>query len=247
MQLFKHVTVFIVLICITLKLTAQTKTVDHFDKIIVSPYIQVTLVQGSKESVTVNDIQVATDKLHIEVNDKTLRIYLEGAKDIPKNKKDKYNGYKESHPLYKNTSVTATITYTILSGLSIRGEEEQLCQSAINSDEFRLSIYGESIVTFNQLNLKKLHATLYGEGVLEIKAGIIKEQRYICYGEGKINSLATTGNSSRIIAYGEADFKINVADKINITAYGDAQLHYKGNPEVVKGLHFGQLTVDKMD
>ena len=247
MQSLKQVAAFVILICVTLQLTAQTKTVDHFDKVIVSPYIQVTLVQGNEESVTVNDIQVAPDKLHFEVNDKTLRIYLDGAKEIPKNEKDKYNGYKESHSLYRNNSVVATITYKTLNGLSVRGEEEQLCQSAISGDEFRLSIYGTSTVTFNQLNLKKMHATLYGDGVLEVKSGTVKEQRYICYGEGKINTLAITGNSSRITAYGEADFKINVTDKINITAYGDAQLHYKGNPEIIKGLHFGQLTVDKMD
>ena len=91
--------------------SAQTKMTSPFNKIIVSPYIQVTLVQGDQESVTVNDIHVDPDKLHIEVNDKTLRIYLEGAKDFPHNEKDYSNGYKESHSLYRNTSVVATITY----------------------------------------------------------------------------------------------------------------------------------------
>lgn len=247
MQSLKLATTFLLLLCSTFRLTAQSKTVDHFDKVIVSPYIQVTLVQGTEESVTVNDIAVAPDKLHIEVNDKTLRIYLDGAKEIPKNEKTRHNGYQESHPLYNNTSVTATITYKTLNALSVRGEEKQLCKSVISNNEFKLWIYGESTVTFNELNLQKLNATLYGDGVLEVKAGTIKEQRYICYGEGKVNVLATNGNSSRITAFGEADFKINVADKINITAYGAAQLHYKGNPEIIKGLHFGQLTVDKMN
>ena len=77
--------------------SAQTKMTSPFNKIIVSPYIQVTLVQGEQESVTVNDIHVDADKLHIEVNDKTLRIYLEGAKDFPHNEKDHSNGYKESN------------------------------------------------------------------------------------------------------------------------------------------------------
>ncbi len=38
--------------------TAQTKTVEPFTKVIVSPYIQVTFVQGNEESVTINDIKV---------------------------------------------------------------------------------------------------------------------------------------------------------------------------------------------
>ena len=247
MQPLKQFAAFVLLFSITFNLAAQVKTVDHFDKVIVSPYIQVTFVEGNEESVTIDNIQVSPEKLHIEVNDNTLHIYLDGTKDIPKNEKTSYDGYKESHALYNNTSVVATVTYKTLHELSLRGEEEQLCKSAIKGDEFILNVYGESTITFNELNLQKLFATLYGEGVLNVKAGSVDEQRYICYGEGKINTLAITGSSSRITAYGEADFNLNVADQIKITAYGEARLYYKGNPDIKKGLHFGELTVEKID
>jgi len=95
--------------------------------------------------------------------------------------------------------------------------------------------------------MQELQATLYGEGSLKIKSGLVKEQNYTIYGEGRINSLAITGNTSHITAYGDADLKINVSDKIKITSFGDARLHYKGDPEVVKGLHIGDLLVDRMD
>jgi len=231
----------------SIAVTAQTKIVDHFTKVIVSPYIQVTFVGGDEESVTINDSKVDQNKLHIEVNDKTLHIYLEGAKDIPKNEKDYSDDHEGKHPLYSNTSVEATVTYKILDALSIRGEEEHLCKSAIDGKKFTLKIYGESQVTFNELNLQELQATLYGEGSLKIKSGSVSEQDYTCYGEGLINSLAITGNTSHITAYGDADVKINVSDRIKITAFGDAQVHYKGDPEILKGLHIGELTVDKMD
>lgn len=247
MQLFKQLTTLAILFCITFKLTAQVKTLDHFDKVIVSPYIQVTLVEGNEESISIDNIQVSPEKLHVEVSDNTLHIYLDGAKDIPKNEKTYYNGYKESHALYNNTSVVATITYKTLHELSLRGEETQLCKSPIKGDAFTLNVYGESTITFNELNLQQLFATLYGEGTLDVKAGSVAEQRYICYGEGKINTLAITGSSGRLTAYGEADFQLNVSDQIKITAYGEAKLHYKGNPDIKKGLHFGDLTVEKID
>ena len=97
------------------------------------------------------------------------------------------------------------------------------------------------------MNLQELHATLYGEGTLKIQSGSAKEQNYTCYGEGRINSLAITGNTSNITAYGDADVKINVSDRIKITAFGDAQVHYKGDPEVVKGLHIGDILVARID
>ena len=227
--------------------TAQTRMVDHFTKVIVSPYIQVTFVEGDDESVTINDIKVDENKLHLEVNNQTLRVYLEGAKDFPKYEKDNSNGYQESHSLYQNTSVVVTVTYKILTDLSLRGEETQLCKSAIDAAKFTLKIYGESDVTFNELNAGELETTIYGEAFLNIKAGAVEEQKYTCYGEGRINSLSIKGSTSRVIAYGDADIKLNVSERIKITAYGDAKLHYKGDPEIVKGIHFGDMLIDKMD
>jgi len=246
MQTFK--TFFSALLVLTaVGATAQTKIVDHFSKVIVSPYIQVTFIQGDKESVTIDDIEVDTGKLHIEVDDNTLRVYLEGAKDFPKNEKDYSNGYKETYPLYNKTSVEATITYKTLEALSIRGEETQLIKSPVEVNEFTLKIYGESEVIFDEMNVQAMETTMYGESRLEIKSGTIKEQKYTCYGDGRINSLATNGSTGRIIVYGEADFKMNVADRIKIASYGSTQLHYKGTPEIVKGLHFGDMVIDKMD
>lgn len=227
--------------------SAQTKMTSPFSKVIVSPYIKVTLVQGDQESVTVNEIHVDPGKLHIEVNDKTLRIYLEGAKDIPKNEKDYSNGYKETHPLYEKTSAVATITYKTLNAVSFRGEEDHLCKSPINGDKFNLTIYGESNVTFSEMNLEQLTATLYGEGSLEIKAGSVKDQKYTCYGENKVNALAINSNTGRITAYGNADLKLNVRDRIKITSFGEAELNYKGDPVIDKGLHFGDMVINKMD
>ena len=226
---------------------AQTTMVNHFDKVIVSPYIQVTLVQGDQESVTVNDIHVDASKLHIEVNGQTLRVYLTGAKDIPKYEKHYSDGYQETHPLYQNTSVVATITYKNLTTLSFRGEETQFCESPVSGNELKLRIYGESSVIFNEVNLQRLEATMYGEGTLEIKSGSAREQKYLCYGEGKINTMAISGNTSHITAYGEADFTLNVSDRIKVTAFGDARLHYKGTPEIVKGLHIGDMLIDRID
>ncbi|MFT4152652.1 head GIN domain-containing protein [Parafilimonas sp.] len=226
---------------------AQTKKVDHFSKVIVSPYIQVSLVQGDEESVKIDDIQVDAGKLHIEVNNNTLRIYLEGAKDLPKNEKGYKDGYTETYSLYPKTSVTATITYKMLEALSVRGEETVLCSGPVESNLFVLRMYGEPDVTFKELNAEELSSIMYGEGSLHIKSGAIKNQKYTCYGDGKVNSLAANGSTSRVIAYGEPDFKLHVSDRIKITAFGSAQVHYKGNPYIDKGLHFGDLVVDKMD
>ncbi len=227
---------------------AQTTTaVRHFDKIIVSPYIQVTFVEGNEESVVIEKSTVSTDKINIEVKNGTLRIYLDGAKEIDKNETTYENGYKHKRPLYHGTVVTATITYKTLDELSIRGEETQVCKSLLKGDRFRLKMYGESHVFLNEVDLGQLQATIYGESLLEIKSGSIADQKYLVYGESKINSLAINGSTTKITAYGEADFRVNVSDEIKITAFGEASLAYKGNPKINKWFHIGEMQISKID
>src|SRR5579871_2412352 len=107
LQLKYSITAVIIFMCATA--LAQTKTpVRHFDKIIVSPHIQVTFVEGNEENVVIEKCGVPLDKIHIEVNGKTLRVYLEGAKEITKNEDDGYTGRRA---IYHGTVVAATITY----------------------------------------------------------------------------------------------------------------------------------------
>jgi hypothetical protein len=204
-------------------------------------------VEGNEESVTIERSTVEKEKINIEVNNKTLRVYLDDAKELTKNKKVYTNGYKEKQPIYKGTVVTATVTYKTMNDLSIRGEETQVCKSLLHGDKFRLKIYGESHVILAQVDLGELKTTIYGESILEIKSGSIRHQRYTTYGESKINTLGVNSNTTRITAYGESNFQVNSSDEIKITAIGEAKLEYKGNAVVNKGLHIGEMQIAKLD
>ncbi len=92
-----------------------------------------------------------------------------------------------------------------------------------------------------------LAVVTYGECKVAFLSGSATSQTYAAYGEGNINSLAIDGKSGKITAYGEADFTMNVSDKIQVTAFGEAKLHYTGNPIIRKGIHIGELHVDQMN
>jgi hypothetical protein len=227
---------------------AQTTTVvNHFDKVIISPHIEVTFVEGNEESVTIEKSTEDKEKINIEVNNKTLRVYLDGAKELTKNKRVYDDSYNRKQPIYKGTIVTATVTYKTMNNLSIRGEETQVCKSLLKGDKFRLKIYGESHVILAEVKLGELQTTIYGESILDIKSGSIDYQKYTTYGESKINSLPVNSNTARIIAYGESNFQVNTSKEIKITAIGEAKLEYKGNAVVNKGLHIGEMQIAKLD
>lgn len=238
----------IALICTSQIMLAQTKTdVSSFTKVIISPHIETTFVQGDEESVTILDNILSDDKVNIEVNNGTLRVYLDDAKLTTKQKKVVKDGMKMKVPIYKGKVLTIKVTYKHIDNLSLRGEERTVCESLIDVEKFKLKIYGESEVTFNDVNFKEFDVDIYGESQLTIKNGTTENQHITAFGEGEINLVQVDNKTSKLKAYGEAEFKVNVSQHIKFTAYGEAELYYKGTAQVNQGLSFGDSQINKID
>lgn len=228
---------------------AQIKsvTVDKFDKVIISPHIAVTFVEGPSESVDVHTSTEPIEKLTIEVVGSTLRLYLDGAKTYTDSEKVKGDNYDYKVPIYKGTVISATITYTNLEELSLRGEEKFLIKSAIEQSEFRLKLYGESEVYFNEVRVDGFATTIYGESYLELKDGSIENQKITAYGETRVNTLEADTHRAKITAYGEGSYRLSVSDRLKVTAFGEATIAYQGSPEVRKGIVIGEATIQKIN
>lgn len=231
-----------------IQVDAQTKTlkVDSFDKIIISPHIKATFVQGDEESVYFEYANVSEEEINVEVEGKTLRIYLDGAKTLDRNEKVRGNGYNMSRAYYEGAEVKAIITYKSLETLSVRGEEIIRCESLMDQKNFTLRIYGESQVYLSDVNLERLKVTIYGESYLEVQKGTVDHQKFTAYGESKVNTMAIDNTFTRILAYGESDFRVNVADRLKVTCYGETHITYEGSPKVDRGIVVGEATIRKI-
>ena len=228
-------------------ISAQTKVVpvEHFDKVIVSPHIQVNFVLGDEESVSIESISVSEDKLNVEVSGSTLRIYLDDAKTVTKSEKaDDYNGKKS---IYDGNIVKATVTYKNLKELSLRGEQKFVCESLLEVDKFVLYVYGESRVILNEVKLNNLNTTIYGESYLEIKSGSIGRHKIIAYGESEVNTPIVTTKTAKVTAYGEANIRLMVTDDLKVTSYGEANIAYSGDAKLNKGIVIGDAAIKKIN
>lgn len=225
-------------------MAAQSKknVVASFEKIIISPHVEAVLKQGAETAVTINKSKISEDKLNVEVEGNTLRVYLDGAKMVTKSERVAY-GRK---PIYQGTMLTVTITYKTLKNLSVRGEEVVTSESLIDEDELKLSIYGEAKVYFNAVTLNELNVAIYGESYLEVKDGMVKRQVYRAYGESEVNTLEMNNDETKITAYGESNFRINVSDRLKVTCYGETSINYKGNATVDKGIVIGEASLRKI-
>jgi hypothetical protein len=134
-----------------------------------------------------------------------------------------------------------------LEELSLRGEETFACKSPLIQEKFRLTIYGQSKVYLNEVQLEKLQATIYGESYLEIKAGTVTNQKFRAYGESKINGLEIKNKNTQISAYGSSSFRLKILDNLKITAFGESNIRYTGDPVIDMGIIIGDVTIQNID
>jgi len=227
---------------------AQEKSfnVKSFDKLIVSPHIAVNLVEGEEESVVIENAKVSLDKINVEVEGRTLRLYLDGAKVVTKSERISTDQWRGSKSLYNGTMATATVTYRKLENLSIRGEEVVRCKNLFNADDFKMSLYGEAKVYFDSVSIDELTVAIYGSSYLEIGEGAVARQVFRAYGESEVNTVGMMADETKITAYGESNFRVHVKDRLKVTCYGETNVNYMGSPEVDKGLIFGEARIRKI-
>lgn len=220
--------------------------VNSFNKVIVSPHIEVTFKTGEKEEVIIEHISEPLEKFHVEVKKHTLQLYLDGAeyttkKDIEKSSKNR------TVPLYKGTVVKVIVVYKKAVSFSLRGEERIVFDSPVNSDRMTLNIYGESQVYMNDVELKDLKITIYGESFFKIEKGTVENQKITAYGESNVNTLDAQSKSTKITAYGDGSFQFNVSDRLKIVSYGEPTVTYKGNARLDSGISIGEVEIVKLN
>lgn len=245
---FKMIIFLMTLLSINGNLNAQKliKLNNNYDKIIVSPHIEVVFVEGKESSIKIENITVPLEKFKYEIEKETLQVYLEGAKTFTKNKKVVIRDQKRKVPLYKNRVVKLVITYKNVETFSLRGEEKITFKTPLIQKDCKLRIYGKSEVNINSIKVDKLNVSIYGDSYLNIEKGSVNKQKITAYGASKIMSSEVESKETKITVYGDGTFQINASDKIKVSSYGEATVLYKGNAQLKKGIVIGESTIKKV-
>ncbi len=243
----KNFLVAISLLLLTIQVAiAQEITQDlkSFRKIVASPRINLILEKGDKESIRLVYSNVTPDKINIEVQRHTLRLYLDDAKVTEKLERLTPN---EKRSIYRDTYITAYVTYKELEHLEIRGNQELTCNSPILADRFTLKAYGENEIRLSSVKTDYLRMSLYGENDLHIKGGKAEFQKYKLFGDNKIDTQNLKSYSAITNSFGESIVKLTTQDKLRVNAFGESQISYNGDANVNKGLIFGHTEILKLD
>lgn len=231
-------------ICSSAALLAQSleRKVNHFNKVIASPKINLVMVEGSSESVKINYANIDPSKIHVVAKHNTLHIYLDGSKFTEKRKRIKFDGEIRKENVYRDASITAYVTYNNLQKLVVRGEQQVDIQGPIENKKFKLSAYGECDITLASLQVGWFKAALYGQNVVKIKEGFADEQKYKLFGENRIDAQALQGEEIASTTYGESRLKFQAKQNLRLVTLGESNVSVKGSPEVSK-LTLGEISI----
>lgn len=244
--MLRKIALLIILICPGVLVAQQsfTRTLSSFDKIIVSPHINLVLTQGSLEEAEVEFYNVDEMKINVEVKGETLHIYLDDARYIEKSKKEKYGYHSQS--VYHGAEVTAYVTFQDINTLEVRGEQDVRIDSPINTEDFKLILYGSADVVLRDLIAENLRVISYGENDLTIENGKVHFQKYTLYGASHIDASGLTSFHAKTKIYGESQLTLHASDALDVSAFGEPIITFSGNPQVNKNLMIGEAKLFKV-
>jgi hypothetical protein len=221
-----------------------SRELKSFNKIVISPKINLILEQGDQENIRLTYSNVDPSKINIKVQGNTLRVFLDDAKVAEKTYRTSGN---EKRSIYHDASVTAYVTYTELEHLEIRGNQELTCNGPLKAERFTLKAYGENDINLASLKTEYLRTSLYGDNDLKIKTGKAEYQKYRLFGDNKIDTQDVKSFSATTTIFGESKIKLNTQDNLKVNAFGESQVSYNGNASVNKGLIFGKAQITKLN
>ncbi len=226
---------------------SESIKVAPFDEVTISPYISVIFRQANEESVVIKNSEVDRNKIKMEVKNGELHIYLEGAKITSKEENVYVNGREIERDIYSGTQAQITINYRNLVSVEIRSEEQIIFEDEIDVKEFNLDIYGSPKVFFKSITAEEFLVAMYGESYLKIDDGIVDFQRYRCYGSSEVDAFNLQTIDTKITAYGNNHVRVYASDRIKVSAFGEANIQYKGNAKINNGFKIGETVIQKID
>jgi hypothetical protein len=234
----------ITLLCISQASFAQeiSRELRSFDRIIVSPRINLVLEKGDSRAILVMYAGVSAEKINIEIKNKTLRVFLDDAKMTEPTERVGGDG---SRSIYRHADVTAYVTYTALEHLEIRGNQELTCNGELSARKLTLRAYGENIIDINTISAEYFKTSLYGENQLKVRDGKTDFQKYRLFGENKIDTHGMKSYAATTNTYGESRIHLNIHDELRVNAFGESEISYGGDANINRGLIFGQTRISR--
>lgn len=224
--------------------------IGDFEKIIVSPHINLVLIKGNESTVRIESANIDDRKINVETDNNILSIFLDGARYH--NKYEKYEKYDKNYKgkwkedIYRNAEVTAYVTYRFLKSIQVRGEQFVKSEFPIDQNSFKIVLYGEVDVRLKEVRVNDLKLATYGENEIFIESGSASKQTIKCYGENNIDLMGISTGDIRSNLYGENRLDLRADGEIKVTAFGESDIRFSGDAYINKGIIIGDTYIKRV-
>jgi len=195
------------------KVIEQNRNLSNFYKIDVEDGIDVHILQGERESVTVKADDNLADYIQTKVEDGTLFIS------------------SQARNIWRNKSFDVYVTIKNLEAISATDGSDVYGLAPFQLDDFVIKCSSGSDLEM-EINANTLHCHLRGGSDVKLKG---KVQTLIAKTTGGSDLLAKKldTNKCEIEARGGSDAWVRAHEELNAQAFGASDIHYYGSPKQV--------------
>ena len=223
----------------------ETRKLPAFDRVTVSPHINLVLTHGPAEDIRIVGENIDERKINAQVMDGALRLFLDEARIWPPQTRYQENGNRWKQSLYQDAEVTAYVTYRELNRLEIRGAQNVSVDSIPVSSKLKITLYGEATLSIGHVDTDKLKLSSFGENTVRILSGRANHQVYRMFGENKIDALGVESRTAFTRFYGEGKLRLRATEEVRLNSFGEPRLVLDGNPLIHRGIVVGETDVTR--
>lgn len=213
-----------------------------FNKIVVSPKIDLILIPGNEESIRITYAGVDAGDILIDQSRHRVHVYLDDAKIVDKGEKRSKHMF-DRRPRYRHAQLTAYVTFKSLKMIEIRGDGEVLCEGRIDAKKMKLRAYGENDIRLTSLEARTIRGRFYGKNTMRIKEGEAGHINFKFFGDNKVDTRGVRTVTSNTTIYGVGRVFMHVTGEVHVNSFGDPTLYVEGSPVIDKGIIIGDADI----
>ncbi len=196
------------------KVITQTRSVSDFDRVVLSGIGDVTITQGSSESLEIQAEDNVIPHIQTVVQNGTLQISFDRKAIIP------------------TKSIKFNITMPTVHGLETKGVSNIQADS-LNTDALELGISGTGNIDLHNLTAQSVSINVSGAGNLTAD-GKVGDQKMTLSGAGNYNGQDLQSKTAEVTISGLGKVTVWATDALDVTISGTGGVDYYGNPRVTQ-------------
>ncbi|MXO07418.1 head GIN domain-containing protein [Flavobacterium sp. HBTb2-11-1] len=196
------------------KVVSETRTTGDYDGVKIAGFFDVDLVSGKEGKITIKGEENLLSAIKVEVEDKSLKIYVEKGTQIRTSSGNK---------------IQVTVPFEKISELSLAGSGDIQSKDVIKNDNLALKLAGSGNLTL-PVDTNNLELHVSGSGNIHLKGTADKLTTKLS-GSGDIDASNLKSKIVEANVSGSGNSKVTCAESITARVAGSGNIKYIGNPE----------------